>query len=123
MGSDHLEASARVHADRSRVGGIADHGDHLAIAARLAFGDQAAQQLYPDAAAMDGGRQIDRVLHGEAVGRPGSIGTGISIADHGSRELGDQIRKAAVAEGAEPPGHLGKIGRDKPKVAVPKRTA
>src|SRR5437879_9952770 len=39
MRPDHLEAARGVHADRSGVGGIADHGDHLAVAAALAFLD------------------------------------------------------------------------------------
>src|SRR5204862_8359215 len=52
MRPDHLEAARGVHADRSGIGGIADHGDHLAVAAALAFLDQAMQQPQADAAAM-----------------------------------------------------------------------
>src|SRR5258707_3177574 len=31
MGADHLKSAPSVHTDRSGVGGIADHRDHLAI--------------------------------------------------------------------------------------------
>src|SRR3569623_1976782 len=52
MGADHLDASPGVDADRSGIGGIADHRDQLTEAARFAFGDQPLQQHKTDAAAM-----------------------------------------------------------------------
>ena len=112
MGPDHLESAFGVHADRSGIGGIADHRDHLPIAARLAFGDQPLQQLQADAAAMDRRLQIDRILHREAIGRPRPVGAGIGISDHAAFERGDEIGKAAVHQRVEAPRHLGEIGRD-----------
>src|SRR3954449_8651788 len=47
MRADHLEAGLGVDADRTGIGGIADHGDHLPEAARLAFTDQPQHQLQP----------------------------------------------------------------------------
>ena len=109
---DHLEAAFGVNADRAGIGGIADHGDHLPIAARLALGDQPLQQLQADAAAVDRRLQIDRILHREAIGRPRPVRAGIGIADDTAFNGGDEIGKAAVHQRAEPPGHLGEIGRD-----------
>jgi len=45
MGSDHLKAGSGMDPDRSGVGGVADHRDHLPVAARLAFADQPLHQL------------------------------------------------------------------------------
>ena len=45
MGPDHLKPAFRVHADRPGIGEIADHRDHLPVTARLAFPEQALQQL------------------------------------------------------------------------------
>src|SRR6202166_2133528 len=59
MGPDHLESAFGVHPDRSGVGGIADHRDHLPIAALLAVSDQPLQQLHADAAPMNRRLQID----------------------------------------------------------------
>ena len=112
MGADHLESAYGVHADRSGVGGIADHRDHLPVAARLRFRDQPLQQLQADAAPVDRGLEIDRILHGEAIGRPRPVGARIGVADHAAFEAGDQIGKAAVHQRAEAPRHLGKIRRD-----------
>ena len=66
MGSDHLESASGVDADRSGIGEIADHGDHLPIAARFALGDQPLEQLQANAAPVGRGLQINRILHGEA---------------------------------------------------------
>ena len=112
MRPDHLEAGLGVNADRAGIGGIADHRDHLPVAARLAFGDQPLHQLQADAAAVDRRLQIDRILHREAIGRPRPVGAGIGIADHAAFDCGDEIGKAAVHQRPEPPGHLGEIGRD-----------
>ena len=109
---DHLEPAFGVKADRAGIGGIADHGDHLPVAARLAFRDQPLQQLQADAAAVGRGLQIDRILHRETVGRPRPIGPRIGIADHAAFNRGNEIGKAAIHQRPEPPGHLGEIGRD-----------
>ena len=101
-----------MHADRSGVGGIADHRDHLPIAARLGFGDQPLQQLQADAAPVNRRLQIDRILNGEAIGRPRPVGAGIGVSDHAAFERGDEIGKAAVHQRAKAPRHLGQIGRD-----------
>ena len=112
MRPDHFKAGTGVHADRSGIGGIADHGDHLAIAAALAFLDQAQQQLQPDAAAVDRGFQVDRILDREAVGRPRPVRARIGIADHLVLKYADQIGIAAFHQGAEAARHLGQVGRD-----------
>src|SRR6266481_6417468 len=57
--SDHLEAGPGMDADRSGVGGIADHRNHLAIASRFGFGDQRLQQLQADPAPMDCGLKVN----------------------------------------------------------------
>ena len=49
MGPDHPEPGFAVHADRAGIGGIADHRDHLTIAACLALRDQPLQQSKADA--------------------------------------------------------------------------
>ena len=64
------------------------------------------------AAPVDRGLQIDRVLHGEAVGRPRPVGARIGVADHAAFDGGDEIRIAALHQHAEAPRHFGKIGRD-----------
>ena len=51
MRPDQLESAFGMNADRTGIGGIADHGDHLPVAARLAFSDQPLQQLQTNAAA------------------------------------------------------------------------
>src|SRR5215212_8407175 len=61
---------------------------------------------------MDGGLQIDRILHGEAIGRPGPVRARISIADHPAVEGCDQMGKSAIHHQAKAPRHLGQIGRD-----------
>src|SRR4051794_31035484 len=53
MRADHFEAGPGVHADRAGIGRIADDGDHLAEAPRLAFDDQPLQQERPDPAAVE----------------------------------------------------------------------
>src|SRR5882757_5060983 len=44
MRADHLEAGFGMDPDRTGIGGIADHRNHLPVAARLAFNDQPLQQ-------------------------------------------------------------------------------
>ena len=57
--SDHLETAFGVNADRAGIGGVADHRDHLPVAARLALSDQPLHQLQADAAAVGRGLQVD----------------------------------------------------------------
>src|SRR5258707_1224758 len=112
MGPDHLKSAPSVHADRSGIGGIADHRNHLAIAARLRLGDQPLQQLQADPAAMDRRLKIDRILHREAIGRPRPVRARIGVTDHAAVECGNQIGKAAVHQHVIAPCHLVTIRRD-----------
>ena len=112
MRPDQLESAFGMNADRTGIGGIADHGDHLPVAARLAFSDQPLQQLQTNAAAVDRGLEIDRVFHREAVGRPRPVRAGVGIADHLAFQHCCEIRKAAVHQRAKPPRHLSKVWRD-----------
>ena len=96
MGADQCEAQAAVQADRAGIGGIADHRDHLAVAAGLAVRDQPPQQQSADPAPMHGGRQIHRVLDGKSIGRARAIGAGIGVADQLAVELGREIGEAAA---------------------------
>jgi len=91
MGPDHLKSGPGMDADRSGVGGIADHRDHLAIASRFGFGDQPLQQLQADPAPMDCGLKVNRILHREAIGRPRPVRSRIGVSDHAAFETGDQI--------------------------------
>ncbi len=111
MGPDHLEAGPGVDADRSSIGGIADHRDHLPVPARLAFADQPQHQLQADAAAVDRRPQIDRIFHREAIGRPRTVRAGIGISDHVAFQGADEIRKTAIHQRLEAPGHFGKVRR------------
>ena len=112
MGPDHLKSAPSVHADRSGIGGITNHRDHLAIAARLRLGDQPLQQLQADSAAMDRRLKIDRILHREAIGRPRPVRACIGVTDHAALERCNQIGKAAVHQHVIAPRHLVKIRRD-----------
>ena len=112
MRSDHLEAGFGVDPDRARIGGIADHGDHLPVAARLTFGDQPLHQQEADAAPVDRRLQIDRVLHSETIGRPRAVRSGIGVSDHRALDQGDEIGKAPVNQRSKAPRHLGQVGWD-----------
>ena len=111
MRPDHLKAGPAVQADRSGIGGIADHRNHLPVIARHAVVDQSLQQLAADTLPMHLRRQVDRILDGEAIGWSRPIRPRIGIADHFAIELRRQIRKPAVHQRSKPPRHFGEVGR------------
>jgi hypothetical protein len=105
------EAERRVQPDRGGVAAVADDRDHQPIAARLAGGDERAQQCARHAAALCVGRHVDAVLDGEAVGGAGAVGAGIGVAQPATGVFGDQVGVARVEQHGAPAGHLGGVGR------------
>ncbi len=109
--ADHLKTRARMHADRSEVGRIADHRDHHAIAALFCLSDQRLHQPGADPLALCLRVEIDRVLDCESIGRARPVGPCISIADHDIFHDRYQIGEAAFRQRLKAPRHLGEIER------------
>ncbi len=105
------EAGGGMHADRRGVGRVADHRDHLPVPAVGARGDERVEQASPDPLADRVLRQVDRILGGEAIGRPRAIRSRIGVAQHAARALGDEPRVAAFGDAAHARAHLVDGGR------------
>ena len=97
--------------DRRRLRAVADHGDHQAIIALLTFGNEPIDERAADAAALRVRRDVDRILHGVAIGRPRAVRARIRIAHDGAADLRHEIRIAGVDERALTPRHLGFVRR------------
>ena len=61
---------------------------------------KALEQRAADAAAMHVGRDVDRILDGEAVGRPRAKRAGIGVAGERAVDLGDDVGKPLPARSA-----------------------
>ena len=113
-GADVAETRRLVQPDRGRLCRIADHRDHLPVAALLGFNEQPVEQRASDAAAMRLRCDVDRILDGEAVGRPRAIGPGIGVAQDcavGAFAFRHHEGEAARAQRLEAPRHLGCVRR------------
>ena len=62
-----------MQADRCGIGRIADHGQHLARAARFALRQQFGQQQLADALSLGVFGEVDRILQAKAVGAAGNF--------------------------------------------------
>ncbi len=94
--ADKLETGGAMHADRCRIGAVADDGDHLPEATRGCLADQGVQQLPANTHAFHRGVDIDRVLDCCAIGRAGAVSAGIGVSSHFAFRLGDEIGKIAL---------------------------
>ena len=101
------EADAAVHADRTGVGRVTDHGDQLAHAHGLGSGGQFGQQGSPPALALGLGGHVDRVFCGKAIGGPRLEPIAIREAHHPALVLHDQVGQPFGQHVGAPCGHVG----------------
>ncbi len=104
-GADEFETGGPVHADRSRIGAIADDGDHLPEATRGGFRDQRIEQFSADAHALHGRIDINGIFNRRAIGRARAIGAGIGIPGYPSIAFGNEIGVIALHQQAAALGH------------------
>jgi hypothetical protein len=105
------EAAAFVQADTGHGGRIADDRDDQAQVECLATLQQRRQELTADACALAVGRDVDRVLDRELVGRACAVGIGIGVASDCARLLGDQIGEALAEHVGAAASHFGQVRR------------
>src|SRR5579875_195696 len=109
--ADETESLALVQGDGGRVAAVADDGDHLPPAPRLAARDEGGKQMAADAAAAQRLADIDGVLDRIAIGGAGAIGCCIAVADDGTARLCDEIGQAAAERVLAPARELLDRGR------------
>ena len=98
-------AAVRVRLGRARevvVPRLPDRRDEIGMLARALSDMSLALRARID---------VDRVLHGEAIGRPGAIETRIGIAHQHAADLGRQIGKLPLQQRPHAARHLGLVGR------------
>ena len=88
--------------DGALVATVADHGQHLPPASRLATFDQFAKQRAADAAPTASFGDINRVLDRMPVGGARPIGGRIAIAENTAFTFGDQIGQAGSDHALSP---------------------
>jgi hypothetical protein len=101
-----------MNRDGAGIGAVTDHGDHLAVAAALAFGDQPREKFAANASPLGFRIEINRILDGKAIGRSRAMRAGIGIADNPAFQHSREIRIAPAHHPLETPRHLGQIWRD-----------
>jgi DNA-binding winged helix-turn-helix (wHTH) protein len=106
------EAAAVMQPDRRLVRRVADDRDHQPQARLFAAGDQRQQQRTSDALALAGRRDIDRILHREAVAGAHTVRTTRAVADDpASTILGHQKGKPGDHQCVSPARHLRNVRR------------
>src|SRR6202022_5088876 len=77
--ADHTETRRAVQLDRGSIGGIADNGNHLAVAPGLRLVDETRKQGATDSLPLRSWCNIDRVFDRPIVGRSGAVRADIGI--------------------------------------------
>jgi len=105
------ESTVTVQCQGSGPVGVDDHGDDFADTRARAFGEQLVQEPPADPAADRIGCDVDRVLHGVAIGGSGFPRCAVGISGDPAAQRCGQERQSAIRGGPQPaqPFHL--IGR------------
>src|SRR3984893_8328215 len=83
----HPETRRAVQLDRGSIGGIADDGNHLAVAPGLRLVDETCKQAATDPLRMRSCRERARVLDRRIVGRRGAVRADIGIPANCAADL------------------------------------
>src|SRR3984893_2505990 len=102
----HPETRRAVQLDRGSIGGIADDGNHLAVAPGLRLVDETCKQGATDSLPMRSWCDIDRVFDRPIVGRSGAVRADISIPGNCAAEFGDQEWIPTGVQCPVAPGHF-----------------
>ena len=95
--------------DGRRIAAIANHRHHLPKPRPRALRNHFFHECQANPTPPSARRDIDRIFHREAIGRPGPVGAGIGVAQQAFRRFGDQIGEARCQHGIPPAGHFGRI--------------
>src|SRR3954468_8982969 len=98
-----LEAERGVQVDRGGIGAVADYGDELPVAERLAALDQRTQHRAADPTPLGALAHINRILERIAIRRPAAIRRAVAIADERAAEIRGKVGQPARAHIVEAP--------------------